>query len=378
MALIGFMKPFLTAFSSLVLASSFTANLTKLDKARVEEAYHLLEAAGNNIWPRWGYEKPPLLLRKGEYDYLFYHPNPPPCFKPLAEKTDIYYMKGHVLKSPKKGSVAANTIVSINGFWCIHVPAKEEMRNYLKGKKFFITSDDYITTILHESFHCHQFHRLGVDPLELKTLEDWRELRLKTRTTHLGLYVELPPGEEKKIVETAINDPINTYYQKQEAFCLFRAIRTKGKDELYFWVSNFLEIRKKRREHIKHSIGHAEIAIAYAKEFEWSEGLAHYSDGYKLWEWLVNNPYHPIYEMTDDPDFHFYKNAKPKMNRFLLLMLNLRGNVLRAYDRYSALGMGQALVLDKLAPDWKEWILGYGSGRPLDEVIEEILTYSGY
>jgi hypothetical protein len=94
--------------------------LTAADVIRLAEVKQLLARFGREIWPGWS-QSPPLLLRKGEFDYLIGHPSPPEAFERIPGASigaqPVYRRMGHLVPVP------AATTWEVTGVWCVAVPA---------------------------------------------------------------------------------------------------------------------------------------------------------------------------------------------------------------------------------------------------------------
>jgi len=136
------------------------------------------------------------------------------------------------------------------------------------------------------------------------------------------------------------NDQEFTELITQEAYFLEQAISAGQYEDVLSYAKKFLETRERRRTECNMSMTEIQNEV----DFEWLEGLARYAE----------------YKASANSDSMVAKN---------LLDIDLKVKV-KADDRYYTLGMGQALVLDKLQKEWKSKVLD--DEFSLEECIKEI------
>ena len=93
----------------------------------------------------------------------------------------------------------------------------------------------------------------------------------------------------------------------------------------------------------------------YEREIEWLEGLAKYIE-LGIWREASLAPgYTPLPALADDPDFKKYATFQQRWSQELDQMKRQAG--LEGEVRFYYTGMAQAVLLDRLTPDWKARIL---------------------
>ena len=129
-----------------------------------------------------------------------------------------------------------------------------------------------------------------------------------------------------------------------------KALNARTKDETIAYVRQFLSQRAARRQSAQANPLPPET-INFEKQREWLEGLAKYAEltiGLKA---AATPGYQALPVMSADPDFNgyapsqlFYKLQLMQTNQLQLS----QGEVVFYYT-----GMAQAVLLDRLLPDWK-------------------------
>jgi hypothetical protein len=133
---------------------------------------------------------------------------------------------------------------------------------------------------------------------------------------------------------------------------LAKAIQAESQGETVRLAGNFLAARQARRA----ETGLAPVMIDYERQREWLEGLAKYAELTTLRETATRSEYEPV--LSDDPHFEAYAGVMRYYNQQLQ---EVRRTAAREGEtRFYYSGMAQALLLDRLAPSWKEQVLNPG------------------
>ena len=127
------------------------------DLTEAAEAWHLLAAQGDQVWPGWAASRVPLLIRAGEFDLLVGHPAPPRGFSSLPGATlgdqPVYRYAGHLVPVP------AATTWEVGSVWSVAVPTREEFQQAIDAQlgKGVVRLDaaSYVRSIVHEAFHAY-------------------------------------------------------------------------------------------------------------------------------------------------------------------------------------------------------------------------------
>ncbi|HSF80920.1 MAG TPA: hypothetical protein VLA49_06780 [Anaerolineales bacterium] len=128
-------------------------------------------------------------------------------------------------------------------------------------------------------------------------------------------------------------------------------------------VLQFLVARETRRA--AHSLS-SEL-IAFERNFEWEEGLAKYVE-LEIWrQAFESGTYTPVQGMQHDPDFKQYRSFEQRWSQELGQMSRQASR--EGDTRFYYTGMAQAMLLDRLLPDWKERVFEHGIW--LDSLLAE-------
>lgn len=162
------------------------------------------------------------------------------------------------------------------------------------GQAQELTDDQYLSVFVHEAFHLYQ---LGV-------LEPWAD-RLTTSQGDLWRQI--------------YTDAENNRLQNEEGAALLAAIRAPDEAGALREARRFLAVRRQRQAYWNQN-----PVLEWEAFYEWSEGLARYVQ-------IKATPGEALVDEIGEP-------VSPEFAR----------------ERVYRLGAGQALVLDRLAPGWKE------------------------
>lgn len=301
------------------------------------EAWFLMGKRGTAVWPGWGSSLLPLLIRMGEADYLIGHPSPPQEFVALQalqmNGKSLYRKAGHLVPVP------AATAWNVAGVWSVAVPERLEFQRYLDEKlgpgQVKLDSIAYIRAIVHEGFHAYQMTVSG------------------------GKLPTFGPDydEQKLLAELAARSGLGDLYTA-EGQALANGLRSATQEGTIEAVARFLAQRHERRVALTSQIA------TYEQSVEWIEGLARYADT-SLMRLAGQFDYQPLY-----PSFRF-PTADESWEQFLkeLASPTLTPDGFRG--RYYSLGAGQAFLLDRLAPGWKDMALL--KPQPLEKLLEQAI-----
>lgn len=148
-----------------------------------------------------------------------------------------------------------------------------------------------------------------------------------------------------------------------EVNLLQAAVRAKTDEEAAALVQQFLTQRDERRA----SSGLRAELITFEQEREWLEGLAKYAE-VTIGRVAAASPnYIPIPELAADEDFHTYTTREQYWSQQVGEVARLSGR--EGATRFYYSGMAQAILLDRLLPDWKE--RAFDPGVMLEDLLRE-------
>jgi hypothetical protein len=303
----------LAALLGTVWAQATTACLPAADRAVVAEARTTIQRRGPLLWPAW-HEAPPVLLRGEGEDCLLGHPEPPEGF--VAGEDGVHRRSGHLLPVP------VATAYPVGSRWSVVVPLRTELQALLDqrfGPGALVLDDPvYRRVLVHEAFHAHQMTLVG-GPGGMPAFGD------DARATPSLEEVAAAPGHAAAL--------------DRQGAALQSALRARSVDEARRAGGRFLALRDAWR-----STAPAGTAV-FERQLEWIEGTARYVD-------VLAGLAPAGGEVWSD----------------LLVQLEAPSEIPTGVrDAYAALGAGQAFLLDRLAPSWKERVL------PGGEAVEDVL-----
>jgi hypothetical protein len=341
----------LSALSNLTLPKGPVVldRLAPLDKARLQETLHLKQTLGEAIWPGWGQADIPVVLWNREYAFLIGYDAPPPDWAVVPGDTldaQPYY------RQPSDDP--QNFAVRVGDRWAASLATKWETDTFLR-EQFHKTfppivrdvfpyrlliqpSEVQMTGVLHESFHVYQ---------ALAAPQRFEEANKAYRD-----------DSPYWAADAAMHEA-----WKAEIDLLFRAVQAKTDDEATDLAHQFLAQRDARRA--EHNL--TPNLVNYERQIEWLEGLAKYVE---LTSWRVATltpDYTPLPLLNDDADFKDYRTFEQRWSQELDQMK--RQAAWEGDIRFYYTGMAQAIVLDRLMPDWKARILTETTG--LEDLLRE-------
>ena len=340
--------------------------LTQNEKACISEAMNLQQKMGNEVWHGWGDLQIPVIVYNEKYAFLTGCSNPSAGWIKMPKEE----LRGTAWKVVKNDSFGGSSYyrqilpnpditpecftVKVGERWVTSMQTKEyaavtfyknlhnelpPVLNVIFPYKIFWqllmgSTENYIAGLEHEAFHAFQ----------------------GTEVPQRLAEAESPPFSKDYPWEKSGNG------WNEEINLLMEAYHTKSNEAASKLGAQFLAKRNERREKSNLS----DEIIRYEQKREWLEGLAKYVElkiGVMASE---NKNYKHVIEIESVPGF---KNYKTSASRFKQQIGDVKGIGNRPADtRFYYTGMLQAVMLDRLMPDWKKE--AFNEGVYLEDLLE--------
>ena len=272
--------------------------------------------AGEAVWPGWDPTATPLaIFKRNELGLLVWHPSPPSHFRRL----DAPMVSAPVFVADSTaGMVLVNTTQPFAGALTTFVSYQD-----FAGQP----AVEALATVLHELFHAHQQR---IAPGKFGDI----------RVVLLGVYPEFS-AQNRALLAV-------------EAQLLYEAATAADPQEARRSAAGFLGMRAERRKKLTPNVAR------YESGEESSEGLAVYIQLrlLQLLPRLVAAAATGASQASESPlpatlDGAANKQALQVAKKWLEPLLHIH-RVRRDRERFFALGMAQALLLDRFRPGWKK------------------------
>jgi len=294
--------------------------LSEVDRVRIAEAFSIGQDLGNRVWKGWDKAPFAVLLITPENEFLIRHPRPSEDFTSAGYdsrlQSNVYFRKR------KFDPTLLATFPAVGGVSTIVIGRAENT-----SKK---TSTAWVVTMLHEHFHQLQNSQPGY-------YTDVNALNL-SRGDETGMWMlnyafpySAPEVKEQFAVMSRT---------------LAKALHTREKRGFSAKVSAYLEARRKFKALLN------DDDYRYFSFQVWQEGVARYTE-YRIAE-LAAKRYRPSKEFRSLKDYKpFRAVADETLRNITEELTTLR---LEDYKRvaFYPLGAGEALLLDRLDPQWRE------------------------
>lgn len=325
--------------------------LPDLDKARLAETLHLKQELGDQVWPGLAVAEIPILLWNDEDSFLVNYDGEtavPAGWQMVTVDTfqgQSYYRRAT--------ADSQNFAVQVGDQWAASMGTKLQadlfVREMIQGllpppinqivpySLLIQPSEVQLTGVLHEAFHVFQRDMA-------RAHFDDAELAYRHGAAYWAADVEMNQAWE------------------QEIDLLVQALDASSDEQVAGLVAQFLVHRRERRQ----AHGLDPDLVAFERRFEWLEGLAKYVE-LEIWRQAAEtDDYRPFPVMAEDPDFDAYAGFDGRWSQEI-------GQMKRQADqegdtRFYYTGMAQAVLLDRLAPDWKEQVME--DGVWLEDLLE--------
>jgi hypothetical protein len=334
-------------------SSETPGRLSEEEKARLAEYYHLRESLGNEVWPGWGDVVQPVVLYNEQKVFLVGYPEPPAgwftvpegeqvgaAWEPVPDD-DFWGETYYAQPLPASGETPQAFTVQVGEQWAPSLTTKEWMQIALPQEireelpsgireivPYFLmtdllvgSSDKFISLIAHEAFHAYQGE---VVPERLVAAE-----------TAVRQASDYPWYEDAHVADWEV-----------ELDLLTQAVQAESEEETAVLAERFLAQRAARRQ----AAGLSDELIAYEQQREWLEGLAKYVE-MEIWRRASQSTtYQPVEMMALDADFDAYENFAGHWQQEVA---QIKRSINDEDVTFYYTGMAQAVILDKLSPNWK-------------------------
>ena len=280
--------------------------LSPADKAELAEILRLKTELGDQVWPGLSRLDVPLILYNESYEFLVGEANPGSPWEVV--RADHFLGQSYFRRAAEKPQSFA---VAVGTRWAGCIGSLELMNSQIP---FRLSREFHVVLALHEVFHAFQ-----------ATLAPQRFARA------MGVY----KFEERYPYQ----DPQFSTAWNNEGEALSDALTTTEEAAVSGLVKRFLDVRKARRTQIALN---PEL-ISYENELEWLEGLAKYVE-VQFTRLAASR--------ASEAAYSNYRSGHPFWPADLArLRRNLGG---QGEDlRFYLSGAAQAILLDRLSPEWK-------------------------
>ena len=354
--------------------SKIVGLLSMQEKSLIAEAMHLQKTLGNEVWPGWGDAFTPRMVYNETYAFLLGYPDPPAGWVKMPKEevrgtdwevvqTDDFFSETYYRQFlPNPAITPENFTVKVGPQWVSTMQTKEYaaiafyqglhqelppvLNSIFPYSLFWRTlmgrPENYIVGLMHESFHAFQ----GTQAPQ----------RLADAESVAGLEKDYPWDE-----------PSNAEGWIVEIDFLMKALHAENNVSALQSVQQFLIKRSERRK----KAGLSVEMISYEQKREWLEGLAKYAELTLGLKASQSETYKNAQEIESVSSFKHYKTFP----RFYRLQVNEVKRMSRhsGESRFYYTGMLQALMLDRLMPDWKKE--AFGEGIWLDDLLRKAVSF---
>jgi hypothetical protein len=345
--------------------------LSEGDKIRLAEFLHLRQEVGEAVWPGWSTADIPAIFYNEEYAFLIGYPDPPDGWEKVPQGIqrggawervpgDLFAGQAYYrqLLSSSEETPEAFTVM-VGDRWVSSMPTLDWFRIGLSNQvrddlpafvrpvfpytiftgQLVRGSDQYISLSAHEAFHSFQ----GL------------------MAPHKFAEAELISQFEK---EYPWDDPALQVEWQTELDVLVSALRAGDRAQTVDLVREFLAVRTSRRA----SAGLSPELISYEQNREWLEGLARYAE-LEIWRQALADGYIPTLETAYLDDFRDYTGFERRWSQEVAQISKMAAD--EGDGRFYYTGMAQAVLLDRLLPDWKAH--AFDEKKWLEALLEEAI-----
>ena len=350
--------------------SQVTDRLTAESKAQLAEVIQLRQNLGGEVWPGWDEVDVPLIVYNEAYAFLVGYADPPDGWLQMPQEQarggpwervpdDDFFGEAYYRQPlPDPDMTPENFAVKVGEQWVATMWTREYAevafyQDFQASLPPFLTTifpyrfmwnlimgetDTYMAALEHESFHVFQ-----------GTVVPERLAAAEFANSHNSQY----PWD----------DATSEAAWQAEVDLLQAAVRAETDEEAAALVQQFLTQRDERRA----TLGLSDDLITFEQQREWLEGLAKYAEVIIGQVAAASPTYTPRPELAADEDFHAYTTRERYWSGQVGEIGRLSGR--EGDTRFYYTGMAQAILLDRLLPDWKE--RAFDPGIMLEDLLRE-------
>lgn len=310
------------------------------DAALIAEAFHLRKTLGGKVWRGWDEATTPLLYVKDQYEFAIGFPSNTGGFKALAP---LGYLQGLSLQA--RGRTFPHNIAAaldVEGVNAVVIGSPDRT-----GKQ----PNQWVITAVHEMFHVWQFANGSgskIADLNLGSGED------------ASWQINFPfPYKDEEVMRLI----------HLQGYLVFLASSAKDLNDARYNGGTAIDALKVYKAYLR-SLDASQKLYGYSQFQEWDEGVAFYTE-YRMAELAAAN-YKPSASAREIRDFKSYRKVWDETYKNRIFLVKHAGRAARSRTAFYHLGLGKALLLDWLMPDWKS---RYFTRQVwLDDLLVEALT----
>ncbi len=341
------------------LPAAVTADvLSAEDRALVTEFQQLRAALGDAAWPGWGQADLPLILYNDSHAFLVGLPDPPDGWVKVpdgprrggpwervndaAPGASDYYRQA---LSPDGATPEAFTVL-VGDRWVASMASRQTLEVGLMNQ-FRSSLPGPLAVVFPYRLVVAQFVRGGAGYLSLVAHESFHAFVGQRAPERLADAERATAGEASYPWE---NQALQADWQA-ELDLLAEALATPDAAATRRLATAFLARRDARRQAAQLSSSAIELEL----QREWSEGLARYLE---LEIWRLAAAEERQLAPGVDPDLVQYQTFSRRWSQEIDQLRRMAGDP--GDGRFYYTGMAQAVLLDRLLPDWKNQALDEG------------------
>jgi len=299
--------------------------LTPQCLACFRESFKIIRDCGDKVWKGFGAANIRANIVTPHYEFFFGDADAPDGYAPL--QGDCQLGKPVFYRKREYRHEFVSTISQISGKPALFISSKEVFEKTYSRSPLYRIAEDYVFTIVGQCF----------------------QLYLRTNNTaYAEKLSSLTPELESLEKKYPYRDTVNARILQFEGEQLLTAYQAKDADESKECVLTMLRLRQMRLREMQEACN--VNFTPYENWMEWSLGLSKYTE-VQCARSILSGSYKPTAGMAQVSNFKRYGFLRNKIP-FELGRLNFTRNQLI----HGAMGMTEALLLDRFNPEWKEEI----------------------
>ncbi len=333
----------LVTTSGLAAAPEASSTLPDRDASMIAEAYHLWESLGETVWPGWTTIEMPIIYIRSDFEYAIGFETAPRGFESLGFDRRI---GRDVFVRPRTFDPHLTASFFVDG-----TPAVVIGTSGTIGRE----PGWWVLTVVHEMFHVLQDSRGSVEKIA---------------------SLKIGPGNDPSWQLNwpfPYDDPEVMRLVHLQGYPIFLGFTASDDADARYDAGTVMDAVGVYRDYLKLKTG-SRTAYDYSRFQEATEGVAFYTER-RLAKAAAEGGYQPL------PAFEALSDAKPypdiwsRLYESRIFLVKHAGRATQSRLTFYHLGMGKALLLDRIAPEWKKRY--FEKDLWLDSLLADALESAG-
>ena len=297
--------------------------------------YHLWSSRADDIWANAGKTRIPVVYVKDNIEYAIGFPEPIEGFGPVISESGL-----SLQARPRTFATDLSASFPVAGTPAVVLGSPELLKK---------APEEWVIIAAHEMFHVFQAANGSM-----------------AKVASLSIGSRSDPSWQLTF-PFPYSDPEVMRLIHLQGYALWLAANSKESEDAKYNAGTAVDAAAVYRAFLERL--HDPKGYLYSEFQEWSEGVAKYTE-YRFAECAAQADYMPADSFRALSGYRGYADLWKRTYRNVPYLVKYAGRAARDRNAFYHLGMGKALTLDKVSPDWKTRY--FAAGVWLDDLLASV------